>query len=366
MKVGWIFPRNRQCGISIYAHSYLAELSKLIAVEEYDISEVLSFSSVIINSLNSCDCIHLQYEISFFQKNNLDSYMSLCKRLRPPLIISLHEVYDESPFDFPRNKITGNRLIKPFKLWKYDMTHRHLSAYRKHLKNNFYANKILVHYEYQRNLLLKAGLPIEKTSVVPFPIEKSSFTGRNVCEKDVLVLGSNGFINPTYNFNLLFQTLQSLNVPWKFIWIGCAVKEAHNEMLMQLREMIRVRGWENKFQITGWVTHKRRDEILKSLDIYLALFSARSSSASITRAIAAHCPIIAADLDLTRDLCRIKPVSAIVPKDHIKVVDAIEKILTEKKYVKKMIHAQRDLCVLLSFKNLALSLLKIYEEASGV
>lgn len=363
MRIAWIFPRKRKCGISIYSHEYVQRLKEHVEVEEYDICELLSFHRDTIRQINACDCIHIQYETSFFLKHTRDLYVKLCKRLKRPLFVTLHEVYDTFPFDYPRINVTGNKLAKVFKLLRYDLRHPHQTAYRRHVKKSFFADTLLVHNHHQRVLLEKMNIHRTTIRVFEHPVKERRCKRSRLSLKKPLVLASAGFINPTYNYQLLFQSLESLTIPWRFIWIGTATQKAHHQTLTDIREKIKVRDWENKFLITGWVSDRRRDEILDSCDIYLALFTRRSSSGSLATALSARRLIIATDLPLTRELNFAGPAISIITPQKEALIHRINTLVSDRKSWKHIFEAQNTLCEKLSYSCMANRLISSYNEA---
>ncbi|MFP4415834.1 MAG: glycosyltransferase [Chitinispirillaceae bacterium] len=362
MKIGWIFPRNKKCGISYYSHAYIAKIRQHFAVEEFDAHEVLFLTPTIIDKINTCDCIHIQYEPSFFMKNRFEMYSKLCRNIRRPIIVTLHEVYEQSPFDFPREEITGSFLIRALKLFRYDLAHPYQTAYRRHLKRHFFAQKIVVHNQYQNRILKDFGIPASSIRIIGQPIQNRPYTKPNLCRNRVLQLGSTGFVNPTYDFDLLFQTLDALTIPWEFIWVGSAARAVHQETLQRLYKMIGRRNWEKKFIITGWLSNYSRNKILDSLDIYMALFTTRSNSGSLADALSARRPIITTDIPLTREINRNREVLRIVPSQPADIVMMIKKLTTDKREVSRIVRAQCKMCEENSYDNIVQSLINTYRE----
>ena len=68
MKVQWLYPENRKCGISIYSHDYMRELKNKCTVIPQDISTVADKVEPLLIRKDSADLVHIQYETSFFLK----------------------------------------------------------------------------------------------------------------------------------------------------------------------------------------------------------------------------------------------------------------------------------------------------------
>jgi hypothetical protein len=304
MKVAWIFPKRVRCGITIYANNYVRALAARIEVACYDIGDYDVDPKGFISKVNACDIVHIQYDPSFFFNNGSDFYHTFAQRVRPSIVVSLHEVYDEFPDVFPRAALDGPGPISFIKRWRYDRRHPFQTAYRRHAADSFYARKVLVHQEFQATILKKQNVRPDLVvtiphPVVPFPGAVQSFRP----DPDApLRLAASGFINPHFDYNLLFASLQQLDMPWRFTWIGGVRRDEDEPLLRELLLTIVKSGWRDRFQITGWVDDGTRAEHLIASDIIIALFSARSSSGSLAAAFGALRPVIATPLPLTEEL----------------------------------------------------------------
>lgn len=316
MKIAWIYPNKKTCGISIYSKRFTDALKAYVDIVTIDICE--TFTSQIISKINSCDIAHIQYETILFDKNGKNIYSELCSKISKPSIATLHEVYDTPPGVFPRNMIRGNFIMKNIKKIIYDIRHPIQNLYRRHTKNGFYVDNILVHYPFQKDILVSQGINLGNIDVINHPLAKRntpngiSFTNNNTNDSP-LRLGSTGFINPNYNYNLLFQTLDLLDIPWNFTWIGGLRRKEDNFLLGEINKKIKNRNWQNRFFITGWVSEPEQTEQLCKLDCYLAMFSNRSTSGSLLEAISTKRMIVASDLPLT---------NAINADNHVLVTSA--------------------------------------------
>ena len=231
MKAAWVFPQNRQCGISIYAKNYIEALSSHLELIRIDPSSWFSNREKFISELHSADLIHIQYETSFFLKGNIDFYGEILKKINRPVLVSLHEVYREFPGVFPREEIVAPHWLLPLKYLIYDLKHPAQSAFRKHLSNKFGADCILVHHEYHRDILFDKGICAGLVKVLPLPVKCSvSCPSFSWTPGKQLHLGSTGFLNPQYDYDLLISVLEKLDIEWKFTWIG-GIRSGEHEYL---------------------------------------------------------------------------------------------------------------------------------------
>lgn len=302
MKILWIFPVNKKCGISFYARDYLDALSRFTNTGILDNSECRSMTRSVKTKIQTFDIIHIQYETSLFLKSS--QFFRQLHSFSKPIVVSLHEIYDNFPGVFPRSQIKGSGLIRTCKEFLYDIRHPYITYFSQHLAQDFFAHLIFVHASCHRNILITKGIKANKIAILPHPVKQiSDHTDSVLLKKNgILYLTSLGFISHNYNYHLLFDTLNRLEFPWIFTWIGGVRKAEQNQLFNQIKQEITRRNWENKFIITGWVSDMERDALLKRTDIYIALFKAKSSSGSLATALSVRKPIIVTSLAYTKEI----------------------------------------------------------------
>jgi glycosyltransferase involved in cell wall biosynthesis len=369
MNVLWIFPDTVNCGISIYSREYLNELQHHINIRHITPQSYIENKSKFLANANSSDIIHIQYETSFFSKKSSNFFLSLTKKINKPVLLTLHELYNDIPGVFPRDNIRGNFLLKPIKYFLYDFKHPTFAIFNKHIKNRFRADYIHVHYNYQKMLLVKKGIPAEKIEVVTHPvfIEYKKPT-RSFKPSKTLRLGTIGFVNPNYDYDLLFSSLKLLDIPWTFTWTGGIRLPEHSTVLNRILCYITDNGWQDRFTITGWVSEDILNENLNNIDIYMAFFKSRSTSSSLTRAIGACKPIITTDLDLTRsivkdnqNLTETDPI-VIAESDPCTIVNIIKKINDNDHYREKLYQSVRAYAESIQLSNTSVKLISLYKK----
>jgi glycosyltransferase involved in cell wall biosynthesis len=367
MIVGWIFPNRERCGIAIYSRHYINALEKLCTVKIVDSDSWLNDSVKYQQLLNNCDIVHIQYETSFFSQRHHNYYLDIIKRLKKPVIVSLHEIYRNFPGVFPREEITGGVIISTLKKWYYDYRHPIQTAYRKHLSASFGASTILVHHRYQKEILanqIQVKCPIIVHSMPIHEIQPINET-INLSQKSI-VIGTTGFINPEFDYELLFKTLEQLKMDWQFMWVGGIRTPEHQSLLDTINEWIGKRNWTGKFIITGWVSEESQSNFLAEIDIYVALFKNRSSSASIARAIGAHRLIIATDCQIVQEINDTfnNNVIHIVKNDCHEIVNTITSILEDSQLIKMQQLAINRYISASNFNTMAETLIEIYNSTN--
>jgi glycosyltransferase involved in cell wall biosynthesis len=272
-------------------------------VELADPRDFTRNSGDVVPRLNRCDIVHLQYEPSLFLDKRRDMYTRICRMLEPTRVVSLHEVYAEFPWAYPRSRITGTFLTRPLKRLVYDVRHPHITAYRRHVRSRFHARRVVVHCSYQRDLMIAKGIPPAIIEVLPHPaVSRSAEDTRSWDPSSPLRLCAAGFLNPTYDYKLLLEVLEGLEQPWDFTWIGGPRGSDDEALEKWLLAEAAERGWGERFRITGWVNDEHRDRLLDTKNIFCAFFRHRSTSGGIATAISAGMCIVATKLPLTTEL----------------------------------------------------------------
>jgi hypothetical protein len=326
MKIAWIYPFDPMLGNSSYSRSYTEALREFADVEEFDSAQCV-YNKGLLSKINDCDLVHLQYEYNFFSMRGATGFDRVATSVKRPVIVTLHEVYKEFPGVFPRDNLRGQGLVRKLREFVYDRRHPAHTAFRRHLKNRFWAKRIIAHYPFQKLILLEKGIDPAIIAVVEHPISRQ-MTARSCFEgwngpSSVLRLGSSGFINANYDYEQLFAALDGVTIPWRFTWIGGTRLPEHEILLAHLREQVARRGWTDRFSVTGWVDEQSLQKELENLDLYLALFSNRSTSSTLMKALSASRIIIARDLPLTRDLNAPEPILHLVGNDSKEVTEGI-------------------------------------------
>lgn len=362
MRVGFVYPQKRKCGISIYSVCYAEALRKLpLEVTDID-SEEFSDRCNFNRLVKRFDILHVQYETSFFFKRKKDAFSRLFRVLNKPLIVSLHEVYERDPFVFPRESIKPPFLF--IKRIVYDARHPLQTMNRKHLKSQFWADRVLVHHDYQKRILERKGIKPDIVRVIGQPVRR--VPSKNDLDakfsKSVVGLGCAGFINPQFDFDLLIRSLKKLPIDWQFTWVGGIRNSSHQEILTELNNRIRLLGWERKFRITGWLDENQFKAALDGIDLALCLFSNRSTSASMTDLLGSGIPIIATDLAVTREFSRTCKSVELVENDPGAVSRAVEEICKNEARRSQILNDLHRYCDMNSFDRKAENLFRLYQE----
>jgi glycosyltransferase involved in cell wall biosynthesis len=362
MKIAWIFPQNKLCGISFYSQKYVQALRQFDSIECLDPLDYRNNRKAFLKAVQLCDICHIQYETSFFLLKNKDFFFKMCSEIKCPIIVTLHEVYKQFPDVFPRDEIKGNVFTKPIKEYIYDKRHPFATYFTRHVLKGFSADKIIVHARFQKNILIEKGLTAAAIDVLSIPVQSIDIKTDNKWKNGrVLNLAVTGFINPSYDYDLLFETLGLLEMPWEFTWIGGVRRPEDQGLLEAIQSDVVKRGWENRFIITGRVSDQKRDALLSDAHIYCAFFKHKSSSESLATAIGAHLVIIATKLPLTEEMTSEFPAMHLVDNDPKTVVVAINNISSDTRMRETLTNACEKYTLRYSYENMAKRMVSEYE-----
>jgi glycosyltransferase involved in cell wall biosynthesis len=362
MKVGWVAPLHAKCGIAFYAGKYAHALSGHVDLVECDPEDFRQDRKGFIAGLSGCDCVHIQYETSLFCRNHTDLYPALCREVRAKKIVTLHEIYRRIPGVFPRENCTGARPLRALKGLLWDVRHPHWASFARHRRASFFADAIVVHSQFQKDILLEKGIDKEKIAVIPMPVQPRRQTKtKAVRETREIVLGATGFINPLYDYDLLVKVLEKLKGEWRFIWIGGIRRNEDAHLLQTLEQEIDRRGWKQRFTITGWVSDEERDRLLDEMHVFCAFFKERSSSESLADSIASAKIIVATRMPLTEEMVVQGPVLALAPQSPQETAEFIVGLLSDGRRRRSMEQASSAYAKTYSYDECAKTLAALYE-----
>jgi glycosyltransferase involved in cell wall biosynthesis len=360
MKIAWIVPYKKKCGISLYAEKYAAALSAHVKIIECDPDEFIADRNSFLKKISECSLAHIQYEPLFFRAKNTDFYPAMCKAIPCKKVVTLHEVYKRPPHVFPREEIGGIWPLRQIKQMVWDARHPHWAAFSRHARNNFFSDAIFVHAQFQKPILEEKGVTISLVNVIPLPIQAGKKQAEWQGGKSV-VCGATGFINPSYDYDLLFSTLERLAADWRFVWVGGARREDDAALLQSLRDNIDKRGWGNRFTITGLVFGADRDRFLADVEVFCALFKDRSSSESLADAIGAQKLIVASRIPLTEELVSQEPLAVLVDRDPAAIAQRITELASDEPLRKMLLRACAAYGGRFSYERCARDVVAVYE-----
>jgi glycosyltransferase involved in cell wall biosynthesis len=349
----------------MYSHKYVQALNEYANITCIDPEDFLRKRVITVAAMRQSRIVHIQYETSFFLVRHRDFYFNLCRCIRCPIVVTLHEVYDRFPGVFPRESLKAPYPLTPLKRLFYDLRHPYIAALTKHTKQGFFAQSLCVHSHYQKELLEKKNGRLPDISVLPLPVGPSSTAASFPWDgRSPLQLAATGFINDSFDFALLLATLEKCGPPWEFTWIGALRRPEDRPVMEKLESEIDRRGWSGRFRITGKVSEEKRDALLCAADVYCALFKYKSSSESLSLAIATRRRIVATSIPLTREMNAEFPLMVIAPSDPEEMAKAIERAATDKSLQASLDNAVTEYAQKYSSRRMAMRMNELYERVA--
>jgi len=303
MMLSFIFPGIAKDGISDYALVQYEALCQVAQVHIFSYQQLLEQQDA-AEKVNGCDIslIHFNEEV-------IAEYWKIIQKINSPKIITLHEIYQKSPFNFPRPKLRSK-----FDLWtgirrfKYDLTH--FAEIRKNfrIRNLYHADHVVVNEKYHKNLLLQKGVPEQKIDVVPLGVSPVKLKkSKGILKKkygfaDKFVLSTFGFLNVANNYAAVLQGLKQLPEEIVYIIVGGKRLARHVALESEIIARVRQLDLETRVVLTGYVPIEAVNDYLSFTDVYVAPFKFKSASSSLNHAFAHHLPIVAAKIDFTEAL----------------------------------------------------------------
>lgn len=360
----WVFPQKNLCGITDYSLAVISELKKIgwnirtAEPEKDNKTQKIIFSQSADDSL-----IHIQYEHSFWMDKKKNFYPSFISHAQKPVLVSLHEVYESNPLDFPYSQVKSRfKLLQILKKWKYKRTHPAFVQELKLCKGQFYAKAIQVHNEHQRAVLLQKGAQEDRIAVIPHGViqtQASPFRSN----PQFWQFGTFGFINPSVDYDTILNALAKLKIKWRYVMGGGPRLDEHQKIIDAILKKAEFLGIKDKIHVTGYLDSDAMEDFFSMVDIYIAPFVFKSSSGSLNHAIARGLPIIAPEIPLICDMNqRIRCIETYKKGDEDSLNDSMEKLIGNNDYRRLLAQSAFLYAQQFSFQKEAQKLSDLYQK----
>ncbi|MFH1760686.1 MAG: glycosyltransferase [bacterium] len=312
MKIAFVSTWRAKGGWPHYSDSVIDGLAGLgISCEKFPIDSLpLSNLATALDwhEVNKCDIAHIQYEISFFNQQNRNVFQNFISYINIPVVVTLHEIYQENPFIYPFSKVGGsNKVISKIKKYLYWWKHPLHYSERKLYSSNFYAKRITVHSEYHVSIIKSMGCSRDMIRVIEHGVPCVAKGDKDLLKeayglKGKQVILTFGFLYPNNNYHYIISMLRYLDPKIVYVIAGGAREEMHKNIPGNIEKFARLNGVGDRVRITGFLDEKKRDDFLSLADFYAAPFEIKSTSGSLCWAIGAGLPIITATSQMTDDM----------------------------------------------------------------
>ena len=292
MRVTFAATWNSACGIAAYSRSLVAELVKHAEVEVVSLDPDCRLPlDQLAERLNQGDVIHIQHQYPFFGGMALHRnwFRRLLKRLRKPVIVTVHELDNGEGDTWPLNW---------YKPW-----------FNYYLFGAPGIRRIIVHAEQHKELLVRLGMAdigIEPDDVrvipegVPHVLETNTSPADAKSELGLAgkrVVTIFGFVVRRKGYEVALEALGRLPDDVFLLIAGGCHPSDRTGFFEELKSRL-----PDRVIVTGYLPDDRIPVVMAATDVIAAPFTEMSNSGSIMRSIAYGKPIVASDLPATREI----------------------------------------------------------------
>lgn len=251
--------------------------------------------------LSGYDILHIQYEFSFYFKNEFKLLCELGKQAGKKVIVTVHT----SPsFAYKPARLGG---LSPRSFVAYARALRWQNIFRSNFIDPLQTvDRVIAHNMVTVADLQSLGIEKDKIKSLTIPVPdldrspKSSDIAKNLHKKDDdIIYCTTGFMHKFKGLDAAIKALNFLPANYKLAIIGGVHPEGDNETLYdKLTDLVVERGLIDRVYITGRIeTDEQYDALIRECDIcvhpYDKTYYSKVTSAALNRAFANHVPAIA-------------------------------------------------------------------------
>lgn len=296
MKIAMFAPSLEKCGVYDYALR-MAEACPvpLTLIRERD------------KLRDEWDVLHVQYEASLFREGGRSFLPDVMARVRAKKVVTLHEVYEQNPFVFPRPAQAGPWGF--LKRARWDFRHRLERQEEAFAASDFFADAVVVHTWRAREILDKRMAMPAKVNVLPHPVvEMGGGDPGKGREKWSLSQGKIalvfGFITEVNDYGTLLDAALALKDRAAFVIAGSARREEDRGLEAALDRGIREKGLEKSVRRVGYVEKALLPDLFACADVFVSVPKVKTASGSVSHALGAGLPVAAPDLPPFQEIRR--------------------------------------------------------------
>ncbi|MEI6969953.1 MAG: glycosyltransferase family 4 protein [bacterium] len=245
----------------------------------------------------AAEVVHVQY--ADFGWNGVrvfeDCYEVFSSKCLHPLVITIHEhPWFRNDHEMDRPRTVADHIFTILSGYRFVPRSLPLEIMKRH-------RGIHVHHNWQKEALLRNGVPAEQVRVIPLAVpccmaseaEREAFRARFGVQGK-RIIGVPGFVFERKRYDRLIDLIPSLPVDVVVCALGGANGAVSERYLETLRARATQLGVEERFVVTGYLTEQEMNAGLMSASAFAAPYGEVTSSASVARCIAAGAPIVAA------------------------------------------------------------------------
>ncbi len=316
IKVAFCTPwQGQRDGISDLVQTYIRPLSERVDLEIISLRRNISsrqFYRCREERINHCDLCHIQHNYVYFNGYLpvRERFTSFLRHLRVPLLITFHEYRDHYPVlplpswirTFPRIKRLLLNQVNHLGMKRWLKAY-HQAAFKR-------ADRIQVHTDYHRQLMLDLGCPPQKIFV--FPLPAATFLSPPGTENPLpspgwqgkRVILTPGFVSRRKGYEVVLPVLRELPDDILYIIAGGAMNRLGNIYRKQLEASIRRYNLEERVKITGYCPPAELSRLMLNADLILLPYPEEvvQGSAALSQAISLELPILASSIRVHQEI----------------------------------------------------------------
>lgn len=309
MKIGMLTSINERCGIARYSKDLCDGFDSDTEVEIVPVHSFRDnwpqYITQTSEKLNKCSVVHIQHDYAFWDSiiPGKNKYFKHMKSIKRPKIVTAHTL-DTVENMFNASESTGiTKLVKGVL--------RNIPSYCLGIECGTFniADRVIVHDNPAKRLLLGRGVPDRKIRVIPMGVpEPTAYEGEgdyfrqkyDLYGKKLIVIF--GFIRPGRGYETALDILPELDKDTMLVIAGGVRDDSMDWYQTSLYEEIRSRNLMEKVLITGYLSDEDAGAIMQTADIVLCSQEKGTGSYTVQFALGYGKPIIASDLPCFKDL----------------------------------------------------------------
>lgn len=296
LRVGYLHVGREHSGLRRYGSILATEAARRsdIVVQEADAGGRESSLGELRRAagrLAECDVVHVQWKLADWgpRSGGLLRLELLRRWLRPPLVVTLHDVFP------PEGRLA--RRVSPAAVGL-----RRLGAV---------ATRLVVHGEDER-ARLTGFVPLERLAVVPHFVEERPHLPARTAARAALGVGERrvitllGYLTRRRGHRLVIDALRELPADVLVLFVGSVI-EGRDHVARDLRAHAEAVGLADRVRFMGYLPEAELEQVLVATDVALCPFRFMSASGALATWISAGRPIVAYDLAPVRELDALAP-----------------------------------------------------------
>jgi glycosyltransferase involved in cell wall biosynthesis len=309
MRIAWVTPWDRVCGIADYARGLLPEIQALVA-HGGGAAEVVSLDAhrsrrSVVAAVTAArpDVVHFQHEYGIYRSPwpPFHRFPGLVRDVGAALpsarrVATAHTVLPPlRSMPPPRRPVIGP-LVRKARVAREESSNRRTWGP---------LDAVIVHSEIQVDLLLSAvagaraaAIPHYLPRAEPLPLLQDA-------ELRTLVVF--GFLTPPKGQSLVIEALALLGPRYRLVLAGGPPPGEGGKYESACRALATDLGVAGRCRFTGYVPREAIGDVLAGAHLAVAPFLATTGSGSLTHSLARGLPAVASDHPINREIARRQP-----------------------------------------------------------